>query len=122
MMQKTILLVEDDIDIQEMIELILSAEGYNVVCTNNDSFIDNLAQLRPSLILMDNQLSGISGVELCRQIKENAAISTIPVVLLSANSKLEQMAFESKADGFLAKPFEINELVELALRYTTDNN
>lgn len=117
-MQKTILVVEDDLGIQELIQLILSTEGYDVICSADDTFYDNLRNINPSLILMDNKLSGISGGDLCLKIKGNHMTLKFPVILLSANTGIEKLADEKKADGFLAKPFDIGELTAIVAKHS----
>jgi len=117
-MQKTILVIEDDKDIQEILTYVLEAEDYNVICAEDDTIFDNISTIKPSLILMDNQLQGASGTDMCYRIKNNVDTSEIPVIILSANTNIEILAQEGHADGFLAKPFDVNEVVRIVAKYS----
>jgi CheY-like chemotaxis protein len=55
----------------------------------------------------------------CRKIKQDAATAHIPVVLVSANQQLSQLAVESLADGYVSKPFDLDELVATVRHYTS---
>ncbi len=117
-MQKTILVVEDDRDIQEILNYVLTAEGYKVICAEDDSIFNDLPKINPSLVLMDNQLKDSSGTDFCYKIKNNPATSQIPVVLLSANTNIEGLAQEGQADAFLSKPFDVSEVVKIVAKYS----
>jgi len=69
------------------------------------------------LILMDNRLNDGFGKDFCKKFKSDPGHSQFPVVLMSANPGLEEMALENYADGYLKKPFDITELLELVKRY-----
>ena len=71
----------------------------------------------PLLILMDNRLTDGLGKDVCRHFKEDPATSRFPIVLVSANAGLEQMARESRADGYLKKPFDISELIGVVKKF-----
>jgi two-component system phosphate regulon response regulator PhoB len=73
------------------------------------SAIDNIY---PSLILIDNWLDYASGAEICKQLKTNMDTKNIPVILMSACMGLKKIAEDCKADGYLEKPFEIEDLSE----------
>jgi CheY-like chemotaxis protein len=73
----------------------------------------------PDLILLDLLLSGMDGKAICRQLKGAEATSHIPVILMSAHSQVTQIAEEAGADGWLAKPFEIEALLSLLGTFLT---
>ena len=64
------------------------------------------------LIIIDNNLGGRSGGEICKQLKQNTSVKHIPVILTSAMEDLEQLAKEATADDFLNKPFDMKSLFE----------
>jgi two-component system phosphate regulon response regulator PhoB len=110
-MPKTILLIEDDPDNLEMLTYILEEEGYHVIAANDCSQLGDVLKFEPELILMDNWLPTISGTEACRKLKEDALTRHIPVILVSADHRLAELANGSMADGYINKPFDLEELV-----------
>jgi two-component system phosphate regulon response regulator PhoB len=118
-MPKHILIIEDDADTLEMMNFILADEGYLVTAWQDCKTIEAIKDLKPDLILMDNRLSDVFGKEICKKLKEDVESDDIPVILLSASPKLEQIAIESLANGFLNKPFDITELIEIARSWTS---
>jgi DNA-binding response OmpR family regulator len=118
-MPKTIIIIEDDADILDMMTFILKDEGYAVIGATDCSPLEKVMSFQPDLILMDNRLTTGSGTDACRKIKEDAATAHIPVVLVSANQQLSQLAVESLADGYVSKPFDLDELVATVRHYTS---
>ncbi len=118
-MAKTILVVEDSPDISRLLEHILRQEGYQtVVVDDGPAGWEAFQNLRPDLVLLDVNLPGLSGLELCQQIKR---VSETPVVMLTVQAETEAVrrGLRAGADAYLAKPFEIDQLlavVEHALR------
>lgn len=110
-MPKTIIIIEDDPDILDMMTYILKDEGYDVIGSMDCSPLANLQTCKPDLILLDNRLPDVSGGDACRKLKEDAATKHIPVVLISANQHIEQLAGESLADSYVSKPFDLEELL-----------
>lgn len=117
-MPKKILIIEDDPDILDMMAIILRDEGYEVVTALNCGLLDNVASLNPDLILLDNRLYEELGADACRQFKSNPDTVSIPVIIVSANLYLERLSKISLADGFIAKPFDIDELIAVVKKNT----
>ena|SRR5687767_8037962 len=114
----TILLAEDDADILEIITIVLSTNGYNVVSVSDGSEVQQqFKNHKPKLVFLDLWMPGMNGKEVAKSLKSNAATKHIPVVLISAHASLKQVAQEVGADSFLPKPFEIDDLVKLAKQY-----
>ena len=111
--RKTILLVEDDIGIVQMLQLVLETEGYQVDVLAWGKAIPPLQEPYPDLILLDLLLSGMDGKVICRQLKGQETTRHIPIILMSANKQVPQVAREVGADGWLAKPFETETLLTL---------
>jgi DNA-binding response OmpR family regulator len=118
-MAKVILVVEDSPDISRLLEHILGQAGYQVVVVD-----DGLAgwarfqEVQPDLVLLDVNLPGINGLELCQRIKQNTAT---PVIMLTVQAEFEAVrrGLRAGADAYLSKPFEIAQLMaslEHALR------
>ncbi len=108
-----IFIADDDADILQIIAMMLQTQGYNVDISNNANDIFSYAEEDlPELILLDIWMSGIDGREICARLKKNPATKNIPILFISANSSIEEIAKEFKADGFIAKPFEMDYLLK----------
>lgn len=111
---RKILIIEDDPDIVLTLATIFEEEGYRVSTVDNGAHLtpDRLASDPPSLIVLDMLLSGSDGRDITRQLKAHTATSHIPILMLSAHPMARQEAQASGADAFLAKPFELDTLLE----------
>lgn len=109
---KKVLLVDDDPDIVLMITVVLEDAGYEVVATGKGDCLEYLIDKElPGLILLDMLLSGSDGRDIARQLKEQQVTRNIPILMLSAHPHAAKEAKAAGADDFLAKPFEIDELL-----------
>lgn len=119
-----IVLAEDAPAIVDVLQLLLEAEGYEVSTASNGVEVMHLVQdWQPDLILLDVWLPGISGGDLCLQIKQEETFKQIPLLLISAHHEIQKVAEEAGADGYLRKPFTKNVLVStiaLALQPQTE--
>ena len=116
-MSKKIIIIEDDPDILDIMTYILSEEDYEVIASTDSKPLDEVLLHEPMLILLDNRLTEGYGQDFCARFKSNPETRHFPVILVSANTALEEMARDSLADGYLKKPFDIVELVELVKRF-----
>lgn len=110
--QKTILLAEDDIELNKFIQNALSGQ-FKVICTFDGKEALNLAKNQlPDIIISDVMMPEMDGITLCKRIREDALISHIPIVLLTAKSEVENkiIGFKFGADEYITKPFELNVL------------
>jgi two-component system phosphate regulon response regulator PhoB len=112
-----LLVVEDDEGIREMLKIVLSYEGYEVIMAHDGRVLDNLDMISPDIIFLDEWLCNEKGSDLCRKLKANPLTSSIPVILLSALMSVEQFSKEAGADGFIRKPFDLEELTTVIDRY-----
>jgi two-component system, OmpR family, response regulator VicR len=108
-MKKRIYVIEDDNIMLLVLESLLIKNDYEVIKDFNGKNIMVSRKPYPDLYIIDINLIGKDGCDFCRLIKEES--STIPVILISANIDLEKKAKECKADKFLPKPFEPQELL-----------
>ena len=107
-----ILVVDDNKDICTLIESILLSDGYEVEsCCNPTEYRRKLANAKPELIITDMLMSGFDGRTLTKEIKNNAETADIKVMLMSAHPDAAKICTEIGADDFLAKPFEITDLL-----------
>ncbi|MEM8676449.1 MAG: response regulator transcription factor [Cyanobacteria bacterium P01_G01_bin.67] len=119
-----ILVVEDNDDISVLFKLVLESEGYQVATASNgrDAF-DYLDETQPQLILMDIMMPGISGLQVARNIKQRQNCQSLPILLVSALDQLQdQQLSESRADGILYKPFDLDELIRRVASLTCDRS
>lgn len=116
-MAKTILIIEDDEDILDMMTYILQDEGFNVISSTETVSVDYVQQIAPSLILLDNRLADGFGRDLCLKLKKDPATVQFPVVIVSAVNQLAHLAEESGADAYLNKPFDLEELIALVRQF-----
>jgi DNA-binding response OmpR family regulator len=112
MKEKKIFIADDDQDILEIISMILRTKNYEVQATADANDIFNFKEDLPDLILMDIWMSGLDGREICKSLKENPLTKNIPFIFISANSNIEEIAREYKADDYIAKPFEMQYLLK----------
>ena len=109
---KTVLIIDDDLEIRQLIADILTDAGYRVQTGVGVTDLYEIEKAPPSLILIDHWLDGKTGRDICYQLKTNPLTDDIPVVLISATTNLEQTALSCRADGFIQKPFEVDALLE----------
>lgn len=111
---RKILIAEDDEAILEVIKTILESEGYQVLAPRNvQEIFDMVKREQPSILLLDIWLRGHDGAQVAKDLKAHPQTQQIPIVMMSANNETERIAKEVKADGFLLKPFTIDELLEV---------
>jgi DNA-binding response OmpR family regulator len=115
---KKIVIVDDDIDILEALQAMLEDEGYDVVTTDRGEEVGELSEHeRPDLIVLDMLLSGNDGREIAQQLRRQESTRNIPILMLSAHPSAEKEAQAFEVNGFLAKPFEMEELLAKVAQY-----
>ncbi len=109
--KQTILVVDDDPNIAQLVKLYLEKEGFGVsVETRGDEALESFQKNPPSLMLLDIMLPGMDGWQVCRAVRQ---ISNIPIIMLSAKDETfdKVLGLELGADDYVTKPFEGKELV-----------
>jgi len=108
MSTKRILIFDDDKSILDVFTIIFSENGYEVeVSETSHNIIERVADFRPHLILMDNWIPDIGGIEAVKLLRNHSEFKDIPVIYISANSDINTLAKKAEADDYLAKPFEL---------------
>jgi CheY-like chemotaxis protein len=97
--------------------MVLEDEGYEVETSPDGRSIQDRASNLPDVVFLDIMMSGTSGDDICRSIKSNSSTRDIPVVLISANRDINEIAGFCGADAVLPKPFDIDNLIKLAEQY-----
>lgn len=113
-MPRTILVVEDEAPIRDMLSFVLEQSGFNVVeAEDYDVGLAKIQEPYPDLILLDWMLPGGSGVKFAKQLKQHDIAKDIPVIMLTARSEEEDKirGLEAGADDYVTKPFSPKELV-----------
>lgn len=105
-------LADDDPGILDAVGMMLEMEGYEVSATLNGNTVLDFENPLPDIYVLDIWMSGVDGRELCKKLKANALTKAIPVILISASNDLKRSAETAGADDFLAKPFEIDTLLD----------
>lgn len=114
-MQK-IIIVDDDPAIRDAFRLIFTAEEYDVtIFTEGSPVLTNAFEL-PDIFILDKQLSGVDGLDLCRILKQRPETQNIPVIILSASPNIGLLANSAGADEVLEKPFKVKMLRESVSR------
>ncbi|WP_231491423.1 response regulator transcription factor [Pedobacter sp. Leaf170] len=112
-MKKTIYVLEDNEDILEVISETLKSEGHEVNgYTNTVSFKTAIRETKPDLCLIDVVLPDGHGINICEEIKLDRTMKNLPVILLTANAEIGKMKLRSRADDFIAKPFDLSDLIK----------
>jgi len=112
-MVKRILIIEDDPGILELLYFIFETEGYKVEGFLKGKSAADITLLKPDLIILDISIEGFAqtGDQICADLKAIIPPYTTPVLLLSAENNLSQLAAACFSDSFLAKPFDLDTLL-----------
>jgi two-component system phosphate regulon response regulator PhoB len=111
--KKSILIIEDDGDILQVLETVLTYNDFSVHGINRtDDIFETIKKYKPDLVLTDYLLSGLNGGKICQLIKSNKDTCHLPVMLISAYPALATSFGNFGFDAFINKPFNINDLVD----------
>ena len=113
-MSQKILIIEDEPDIRKTLEYNISREGYEVISASSLSEgREKLESASFSLLLLDLMLPDGSGLDLCRELKQDKSLSSMPVIILTAkDDEVDKVVgFELGADDYVTKPFSVRELI-----------
>ncbi len=112
-----VLVVDDDPDILEALSEILEAEGFEIRrARNGKEALERLEPDPPRLILLDLMMPVMDGWEFAQRLKQRPKVAAIPIIVLSADRNVSNKAAEIGAVGHLAKPFELNDLLDMVRR------
>ena len=114
MVAPTVLVIEDDLAVREMLRFVLQQHRFDIVeAVDAESAQESLIHSRPALILLDWMLPGMTGVDFARRLKSNRLTRDIPIIIITAKGAEEDKVrgLESGADDYITKPFSTRELV-----------
>jgi len=111
-MVKKLLICDDDADIVDMLEMVLDEPGFQLITeTDSRKVLELVLNEKPDLLLMDLWMPVMSGDQVLQQIRSNELLKALPVMIMSASRDGQSIAMDAGASGYIAKPFDIDELV-----------
>ena len=117
-MRNSILVVDDDPDILEALKVMLEDQGYKVETASNGNILQFLnATNLPSVIVLDVLISGMDGRDIAETLRKQKETKNIPIVMISANPGAAIDCVKRGANAFLAKPFDIDDLLSVIHQY-----
>ncbi|HBA88122.1 MAG TPA: DNA-binding response regulator [Geobacter sp.] len=111
---QTILIIEDEKDLAELVAFNLEREGYKtIIALDGAEGLETAGKVQPDLVLLDLMLPGMLGTEVCKGLKKSERTSRIPVIMLTAKGEEidKVVGFEVGADDYVVKPFSTRELM-----------
>ena len=105
------MIADDDPAILDSVGILLEFEGYDVTRTLNGQAVLGIENDLPDLLLLDIWMSGMDGRDICKTLRQNERTKALPIVMISASKDIGRSALEAGADDFLAKPFDMNDLL-----------
>jgi len=113
-MTSKVFIVEDEPDLRDTLTYNFENEGFTVKSfSNGESFLESLTKNKPNLVILDLMLPGVSGLDVCRELRSDDNFNDIAVVMLTAKSEeIDRIVgFELGADDYVTKPFSVRELI-----------
>lgn len=114
-------MIDDDASILEIFKLIFERAGYEVTAFNSAEMILNNTFDEPDIFIIDRQLSGADGLDLCKHLKNREPKKNTPVIIFSASPNIDKQAKDAGADDFLEKPFKTKALLQMVEKYLTEH-
>jgi len=118
---KQIIIADDDPGIRDIFQIILQRAGYAVTLYSNGEVLMNNEFDLPDMFIVDKQLSGVDGLEVCRFLKGQDSTKNIPIIMISASPYASDSATDAGADEFIEKPFKTKVLIELMEKHLNKN-
>lgn len=116
---KKIMILDNDLGNLDVLSLLFIDEGYEVSRFSSASgILKHILSLQPQVIFIDILLGNANGIEICRKLKGDPHTSSIKLILMSASNESLKEAMESEcADGYLAKPYDIDIVAQMAKEF-----
>lgn len=118
MSKATVLVVDDDPALVDVLVDILEMEGYRALAALDGAALRLARDQRPDVVLLDLVMPGMDGAELSRRLRADPATAAIPIVVISAQNQLRTATTTLPVDDCLAKPFEIEDLCAIVARWS----
>lgn len=118
-MSKKVAIIDDDKDIVDVLDMAFTGEGYSTkVALRADETVAIAKKFKPDLIVLDVVISGKDGRVVCKELKNTPDTKNIPVVMMSAHASARSSALEMGADCFIAKPFNLDDMLSVSRKLT----
>lgn len=114
---KHIVIVDDDPGILDAFPLIFTPDEFEVTKYVNGNALLTEQPIVPDIYILDKQLSGVDGLDVCKYLKSNESTKHVPVIMLSANPNIKKQAAAAGADAALEKPFKIRLLRQMVDKF-----
>jgi CheY-like chemotaxis protein len=116
-MMNTILIVDDEADVADVVRAALQDEGYRVIVASNGAEgLECLSSAHPDLLICDVMMPYLDGTEMCRQIRNDPAYRNLPIVIASVMDQAAIDARFTSHNGLLRKPFRLADLLDVVAR------
>jgi two-component system phosphate regulon response regulator PhoB len=115
---KRVLVVEDERDVADLVVDVLDLEGYESRIASGETALVEAVEFRPNVVLLDLMMPGIDGFEVARQLHARDDTRSLPIVVMTAMHDAPGRAREVGAQGVIAKPFDIVELIRVVQSVT----
>ena len=113
-MKKKILIADDDNGILTALTMMFE---YEIISTSNGQTVHEVSKFSPDLILLDIWMGNVDGRDVCKQLKNQVSTKHIPIIMISARASAEKSALGAGANAFIAKPFEMDDLLTKVAQY-----
>jgi len=115
-MKRKIVIADDDQGVLEIFKIIFEKEGYETITLSNPKPLLQNQYMDADIYLLDKQMSGTDGIEVCKYLKQQEQTRNIPVLIVSANPSAKALSEEAGADDFIEKPFLKKDLLAIVAR------
>ena len=119
-MSYSILVVEDDPNMQILLKHILTKAGYRVVVSENGAIAKTRLSTEPfDMVCSDVMIPGMDGIQLCTWLKKQELLKDIPFIILSARAQVfdKELGFQAHADAYITKPFLVQDVLDTVQKY-----
>ncbi|SEJ36559.1 Response regulator receiver domain-containing protein [Dyadobacter sp. SG02] len=116
MRAKTVLVFDDDLDLLDIFRFLFEGAGWKVHTSNNCSeVVSKVREVAPDVILMDNWIPPTGGIVATQALKKDSELLPIPIIFVSANNDIKDLAAKAGADAYLPKPFDFVVFIPIAV-------
>lgn len=121
-MKKKVLIADDDEGIRDIFNIVFTNAGYSVEIKPDGSDLLTDNYVIPDVFLIDKQLSGWNGLDICRHLKSRKKTMNIPVIMVSASPDISTTAQKAGADDYIEKPFNIQSMLQKVESYISKSS
>jgi two-component system phosphate regulon response regulator PhoB len=116
---RTVLIVEDEANLAELLTDMLHSQGYEVVLTTASRAATLVDELAPHAVVLDYLMPGMNGAEVVKEVRRQVGTRMPPVMLVSGLSNVAELAHQAGADAYLRKPFDVDAFLRVIDRLSS---